>query len=198
MKATRCGFALLAVLWIVVAVSALGLTLSFAAREAIATARNRANSTRALWRALDCLERSRAAIHDALQEAQPGLPRSASPWLALDTVVAQAGIPSDVGCRLEMRAAGTTLDVNAADDEMLRTLLRAAGLPFARADSMADALLDWRDADEIARPLGAETGWYSASQRATPRNGPLASDREIALVRGFDRETVISTLLTGC
>ena len=195
MKATRCGFALLAVLWIVVAVVSLGLTISVAAREAIATARNRANSTRALWRALDCLERSRAAIHDALQGAQPGLPQRASPWLSLDTVVARAGIAPDLGCRLDVRAAGTTRDANAVDDEMLRALLGAAGFPPARADSMADALLDWRDADDIARPLGAETSWYSASRRATPRNGPFAADREIALVRGFERETVISTLL---
>ena len=191
----RGGFALLTVLWIMVAAASLGLTISLAAREAIGTARNRTASTRAMWRAHDCLERARAAVHHVLEDAQDPLARTASPWLSLDTLVVGSGIMTDLPCRVELRAAGTALDVNRADAEMLRALVRAAGIPFARADSMTDALLDWRDADEIVRPLGAESAWYAASHRATPRNAPFAADHEIALVRGFDRDTAVRALL---
>jgi type II secretory pathway component PulK len=78
---------------------------------------------------------------------------------------------------------------------MLRSTLRAAGIAPTRADSMTDALLDWRDGDDTPRPLGAERTWYAESGKPAPRNGPLASAREIALVRGFGVDPTLDTLL---
>ena len=192
---SRAGFALLAVLWIILAAASLGLTVTFAARETVASARNRGSATRAMWHAHDCLERARAAIDDALEEAPSSLYKRPSPWLALDSIVAGSAIAPSVSCRVDLRATGITIDVNTADDEMLRASLRAAGIAFARADSMTDALLDWRDADDVPRPLGAERAWYVESHRPTPRNGALASEREVALVRGFEADPVLDTLL---
>lgn len=192
---SRGGFALLAVLGIVVAVAALGLTITFAARESVATARNRVGGARAMWRAHDCVERARAVIAEALEEQQDHRPSGASPWVSLDSLVARSSIVAATSCRLELRATGTTMDVNAADDEMLRRALRAAGIVPARGDSMTDALLDWRDADDASRPLGAERAWYAAAGRPPPRNGALASIREIALVRGFEGGAVLDTIL---
>lgn len=184
--APRSGFALLAVLWIMVAASALGLTLALSARESVAAARNRVNATEAMWHAQDCLERARAAIGDALEEAVAQSSAKATSWQFLDTLVSRSPIASSELCALQLRPSGVALDVNAADPEMLGRLLRAAGFDGARADSMSDALFDWRDADDVPRPRGAERSWYAKEARLTPRNAPLASDREIALVRGFD------------
>lgn len=192
---SRSGFALLAVLWLMVAVASLGATFSLAAREAIATARNRAAASRASWQAYDCLERARAAIHDALAETGTGA-RSASAWLSLDTVIARAGIERRQPCRLDVHVAGAALDVNALDGEILRRLFRASGVPPTRADSLTDALLDWRDTDSIPRLFGAEAEWYAGALRAAPRNAPLAADRELMLVRGFDRESALHSLLS--
>lgn len=192
---SRGGFALLAVLWIILAAASLGMTITFAARESVAAARNRGSATRAMWYTHDCLERTRAAIGDALEGAAAQSLQSPSPWLALDTVVARSALAARPQCRVQLRATGITIDVNTADDEMVRTSLRAARVASARADSMTDALLDWRDADDVARPLGAERAWYAESRRVTPRNGALASDREIALVRGFGVDPVLDTLL---
>jgi general secretion pathway protein K len=191
----RAGFALLAVLWIILAAASLGLTITFAARESVAAARNRGSATRAMWHAYDCLERTRAAIGEALEGAAAPSFQSPSPWLALDTVVARAALAANQRCSVKLRATGITIDVNTADDEMVRTSLRAAGIAFARADSMTDALLDWRDVDDVPRPLGAERAWYLESRRLTPRNGALASGRELALVRGFEVDPVLDTLL---
>jgi type II secretory pathway component PulK len=192
---SRAGFALLVVLWIILAAASLGMTITFAARESVAAARNRWSAMRAMWHAHDCLERTRAAISDALEGAAAPPFQSPSPWLALDTVVARAALAANMPCTVELRATGITIDVNTADDEMVRTALRAAGIPLARADSMTDALLDWRDADDVARPFGAERAWYAESRRVTPRNGVFASDREIALVRGFGVDPVVDTVL---
>lgn len=192
----RGGFALLAVLWIIVAAVSFGLTITLAARESVATARNRMSGTRAAWRAHDCLERARVVIGEALEGADDPGPSSASPWLELDSVVARSFVVDGTPCHVQLRAVSTTLDANTADEEMLRSMFRAVDIAPARADSMTDALLDWRDADDVARPLGAERAWYVAARRATPRNAPLASAREIALVRGFaETGSVLDTIL---
>jgi type II secretory pathway component PulK len=182
----RRGFALLAVLWIMVAAASLGITLTFAARESVAAARNRTSVIRAVWRAHDCVERVRLAAASALEELDRPGPEAVSSWLFLDSVVAESPHLARVPCDVELRATGSALDVNAADGETLARFLRTVGIPASRADSMTDALLDWRDPDDSPRPLGAERAWYVAARRLTPRNGPLASDREIALIRGFD------------
>jgi type II secretory pathway component PulK len=60
---------------------------------------------------------------------------------------------------------------------------------------MVDALLDWRDADDIPCPLGAERDWYRDARRFPPRNGPLADVRELRRVRGFDESTIPDSVL---
>lgn len=72
-----------------------------------------------------------------------------------------------------------------ADVAAYRRLLAMLGLPAG----LADALLDWLDADDIPNGNdGAEQDWYAA--RHPPRlaaNQPLAHPGELALVRGYDR-----------
>lgn len=63
-------------------------------------------------------------------------------------------------------------------------------LPVLGSDSLTDAVLDWRDPDDVPRPAGAEAEWYQARGQRPPRNGPLASVAELALVRGFGGSSV--------
>jgi hypothetical protein len=63
-----------------------------------------------------------------------------------------------------------------------RTFLMA--LPGMTED-VADAILDWLDADDEPRELGAEIDYYSAqSPPYAPKNGPLETVEELLLVRG--------------
>lgn len=192
----REGFALVSVLWVLVGLSALALAGNLAAREAVASARNRADLAAAAWRAEACVERARAAITEALGEARFEAP-GATVWGRMDRVVARSPLLAGMDCTLELRAAGAALDVNAADGEALRGLLTALGQPPAAADSLADALADWRDADDTPRPFGAEADWYRARGLRPPRNAPLADGRELRLVRGFERVPGIDTLLSA-
>lgn len=191
----RKGFALLSVLWILVGVSALALAASLAAREGVASATNRADLARAAWRAEACVERARAAIADALL-AHRDEPPGATVWGRMDGEVARSPHLAGTGCDLEMRAAGAALDLNAADDETLRRLLTAIGRRAAEADSLVDALADWRDPDDTPRPFGAEAGGYRAARMRPPRNGPLADVRELRGVRGWAAVGGIDTLLS--
>jgi len=191
----RRAFALLAVLWVMTSAAVLALTVSLAARESIATVRNRTGALRASWRAESCLERARASISDALVSPALHQPRSPSAWLALDSVVSTSPLMTGSSCNVSLSATGTSLDVNEADEEMLRSLLVTAGFDAARAYSMTAALLDWRDADDVPRPLGAERDWYIDAGRPPPRNAPFADRRELHLVRGFEVASVADTYL---
>jgi type II secretory pathway component PulK len=86
---------------------------------------------------------------------------------------------------VELRPLGERLDANRADGPSLRRLFVAAGESPAASDSVADAILDWRDADDEPRPAGAEGGDYPDSPR--PRNAPFANVRELQRVRGLSR-----------
>lgn len=66
-----------------------------------------------------------------------------------------------------------------------RALLALPGM----TDHIADALLDWVDADNVPRPSGAESDYYGGlSPPYTPRNGIPESIEELLLVRGVTRE----------
>jgi general secretion pathway protein K len=190
----RRGFALVSVLWVLVGVSTLALAANLAARESVDAARNRADLARAAWSAEECLERARAAVHEALARAGAE-PPGATVWGRMDREVADSPLLSDAPCAVELRAAGAALDLNAAPDETLHRLLAAIGVPPARADSLVDALADWRDPDDVPRPRGMERAGYAAAGLPAPRDGPLADVRELVRVRGWDAVPGIDTLL---
>src|SRR5262249_54363339 len=80
--------------------------------------------------------------------------------------------------------------------EMLQRLFVALGLNDS-APSLASALADWRDSDDVPHPLGAERGWYAAQRRELPRNAPFAGIRELARGRGFDALAPSEPVLTA-
>lgn len=172
----RHGFALLAALWVMTGLAVLGLAAMLAAREAVATARNRIALTRAAWLAEGCAEHTRAAIDDAL--------RSGSPWGRLADNVPLATLQR-FECTGKLTPSGYALDVNHAGAERLARLFRASGVRSAQADSLVHALLDWRDADEAPLPLGAESPWYRARHMLTPRNAAFGDASELRFVRGI-------------
>jgi general secretion pathway protein K len=56
---------------------------------------------------------------------------------------------------------------------------------------LADAILDFRDADDDRRPNGAESGDYrAAGQRWGPKNAPLQSVEELGQVLGMTSASV--------
>jgi hypothetical protein len=82
---------------------------------------------------------------------------------------------------------GAGLNINDAPPERLSRFFAALNIPPSRADSLVDALLDWRDPDLFPRPLGAERAWYQAAHRLVPRDGAFADPKELLQVRGFEQ-----------
>lgn len=190
----RRGFVMLTVLWVLAAASAVALALALEGRDGVSAARNRVNAERAWARANDCLSRARLAA-DAVLAANPDPGANAAAWRSLDAVVAESGMPMSTDCTATFEAAGARLDINAADSLQCVGLLRASGFGTA-SEAMTAALLDWRDQDDSARALGAESAWYIEAGRFRPRNGPFADVRELTRVRGFEDATGLDSLFT--
>jgi len=167
------GFALVTVLWLVAGLGAIAAGALALARVGAGASRNRILLVRAGWARNACEE-----IVLARYAAEGRVAR-------LDSVDLGAG----AWCAADIEEAGTRLDLNRASPEALRSVL---------GDSLADPVLDWRDADDLARPIGAERDWYRERGRLVPRNAPLAAVAELRLLRGFDSAAVqrLEPLLT--
>lgn len=189
----RRGFALLIVLWMLTVASVVGIGAALLGREAYNVARNRYEGERAYWLAEGCMAAARASIDSVLEDALSSVARTRR-WRSLNTA-AGVGVRIDKRCRVQLLAAGDRLDVNSASEEqLLRVMTRVAGPDMA--PGLVDALLDWRDADHDARPLGAEAAWYEAAHRRTPRDSAFASIDELRRVRGFEQIDGLDSVLT--
>lgn len=188
------GFALLSVLWVITGVAVLGLSVGLVARNAVGTATNRADISRAFWRAEDCVARARAITAEVLEGRVLDDFGYEVTWLDLSSYVPNAPLVALQECDISMRSLGSTLDVNSADREAIHALFLALGIRAEQADSLADAILDWRDADDVPRQFGAERDWYESQGRPLPRNGPIADPRELRRVRGLETVEGLDTL----
>lgn len=178
----RRGFVMLTILWIITIAAIVATGAALVGRHAVVEGAARVALERGRWEALGCERRVVAAIDLALASA-PTLDDATKLWRILPSAV--LGSPLVARCDVSLEAAGTRLDVNDASEEMIVNLLDAIDLE-ADAPQLADALEDWIDPDDDARPSGAERGWYETAGRIVPRNGPLADVREMRRIRGFD------------
>jgi DNA uptake protein ComE-like DNA-binding protein len=189
----REGFALIAVLVVVMLASMVAISLLFRMRaEDIASAAG-AGSEQASAAAM-------SGIHEAAQIAtriQPGaLEWRNSPELFKDRLFHDDGVdkwyftifspgdPETELVRYGLTDEASKLDLNEASEAMLA---RVPGLKL----SQAQGLWDFLDVDNTPRPEGAEQEYYD--NLATPytvRNGPLATIDELLLVRGFPKSLV--------
>jgi len=158
----RRGFALVAVLWTLTAVSVLTAVALTGARLGSATTRNRVLLARAGW--------AREACTEILQARWASAPDR---LMRLDSVDLGRG----TWCSATLEDPSAKLNLNLADRPALVTVLQAVMHRSAAVDSLVDALLDWRDPDAVPRPLGDESSGN--------RNGPFADVWELRYVRGF-------------
>lgn len=165
---TRRGFALLAVLWTLTAVTVFTGAVMTAAALGSATTRNRVWLTRAAWAREACVE-----ILEARYAQDASVRR-------IDSVDLGRG----TWCRATLEDPSTKLNLNLADRTALVTVLQSVLRRPTAVDSLVDALLDWRDPDTVPRPFGEES--------ARNRNGPLADLWELRSVRGFTDSLVES------
>ena len=85
-----------------------------------------------------------------------------------------------------VRDATGLVDLNAADAGLLGALLATTGGDASRQEEIVDAILDWRDSDDLSHLHGAEDDDYSAAGLAwTARDAAFASVDELRYVIGM-------------
>jgi general secretion pathway protein K len=78
------------------------------------------------------------------------------------------------------------IDLNTASDALLKGLLKSAGLDDEHSSALLDAILDWRDPDDLRRLNGAEAADYQAAGlKYKPSNAPFETVDELKRVLGM-------------
>ncbi len=177
----RRGFALLVALWLLVALSAAGLALATMSRVRRLAAANYAEGVRARAAAEGGIELMRARLADRLAKSIDGR----DPWSVIDSLSDTLQLDG-AEATTELYDVAAALNLNRADEDQLRRFFTALRVDAGLADRLAQAIADWRDADDFRRPRGAERDEYlKAGARALPRNGPFETVSELQLVHGM-------------
>ena len=172
------GIALIAVLWTLVLLSIIAAALSLDTRTSTRVARNMVDSAAA-----------RAAADAGIQRAVLDLVSFPN---ANDTRKFRADGTNYAwrfaGClvRLSVQDERSKIDLNQAPEALLAALIELNGVDRGKAQSLADAIADFRDADSLPRLGGAEKSNYQAAGLAWgPKNAPFQEKEELQQVLGM-------------
>lgn len=219
MNGRRSGFILVAALWLLVALGSVALDASLRSRTRRLAAANLVDETRATAAAIAGTEYARSRLSavmmgraeelraDAMRRARTQQARNRvsresvrsflnrqdplmDPWREPELLVETEMAFGDARFSLRMRDTGAALNLNEATEEMLRNFF-AQGLrvDYAEADHLAQAILDWRDEDEIPRLEGGEREQYIRENLPVlPANRDFADIDELRHVMGMTPE----------
>ena len=171
------GIALVMVLWLTVLITVIGSSFAYSMRGEALAARNTMS-----------LAQARAAADGAVERTFFELSRprvTQDPWWAAD------GQPhtwndGDIALTVVAYDESARIDLNSAADPLLKGLLQnVGGLDADTAQSVLEAIIDWRDADDLRHPNGAEASDYQAAgSKVVPTNSPFESVGELQRVLG--------------
>jgi len=146
------------------------------ARTDVLLAGNRSSMLQAFYGAQSSLNYCRTVL--AADDA--AVDSDGDEWAQVQDSPPELDIPGfSVGATVEDESA--RLNINTATKDMLMAL---PGM----TEEAADSILDWRDADEDPRPLGAESDYYLALESPyEAANGALQTVDELRLVKDVDK-----------
>ena len=184
------GIALVMVLWLTVLIAVIGSSFAYsmrgealAARNTMSLAQARAAADGATERMAYELSRARVSVDVWSPDGQP-----------------HSWNEGDVALTARAYDESSRIDLNAASDALLKGMLQNVGGQDAEtAQRTLDAILDWRDADELKRPNGAEAlDYQAAGSKYLPTNAPFESVGELQRILGVDQALMarVAPLLT--
>jgi general secretion pathway protein K len=89
---------------------------------------------------------------------------------------------------------GGKISLNRADEALLRKVFETLGLDIDGQQEIVDAIIDWRDSDDMHRLHGAEDEYYmKLPEPYHAKNGRFDSVDELLPVRGITRELFYGT-----
>lgn len=173
------GIALVIVLWMLALLTVIANSMVFSLRSEVQAAANLVATARA-EAAAD------AGVNIAMMElARP--PTDLQRWQG--NGMTHSLHIGDIALRIMIVDEAAKIDINSAPETLLAGLGQSIGMDEVTAVAFADAVVDWRDADELRRLHGAEKDEYSAAEKDYgPRNGNFESIYELRLVFGVNEE----------
>ena len=178
LRGRQAGVALVMVMWVAVILAVVAGSFVLERRSEMLVVRNSISMAKAQAAADAGIYR---AVHDLYRQNVPDVwKRDGTPheWTF-------EGVP----VRIVIRDESARIDINSASDALMRGLLVSVGLRDDEATALLDAILDWRDADPLKRPNGAEEGDYVAAGLSyRPANAPFQAIEELQLVLGMRPE----------
>jgi len=177
------GFALVAVLWIAGLLAVMTAALSVSVRTHVRVVANIAESAKA-----EALADAGAALAVLDLVAARGSTEHRRRFAA-DGQPVGCSIPGEGVLTIAVSDEAAKIDVNSAGTPLLRALLAGLGVPPEKSAQLAEAIFDFRDADDDRKPNGAESAEYRAAGLSwMPKNGPLQSLEELGQVYGVTPE----------
>jgi general secretion pathway protein K len=174
------GVALILVLWLTVMLTVIAGSFAYAMRNEALAARNTVSSAQARSLADGAIYRT---VYELLR-----------PKVSPDMWAADGSLHfwQDDSARIAVSAIDESgkIDLNTAPDALLKGLLTTAGgLDDPTASKLIDAIGDWKDADDVRRPNGAEAADYKAAGLPyVPANSFFETLPELQRVMGMTPE----------
>lgn len=170
------GVALVLVLWIIVLLSVIGVSHSRNVRLDMQIARHHVESAKARALAEAGLNRAIYELFNNNEHDRWAFNGQAY-LLTLSEGEAQVMIRNTAGL----------VDINSATPDVLDTLFSGAQLDQSGRSALVDAILDWKDSDDLKRLNGAEDADYkSQGFDYGPSNRPFFSIGELRYVMGMN------------
>ena len=180
------GVALIVVLWIFIFLFVVAFEFSTAAREEASAAHRFNEETEGYYLALAGFERG---LYDYLNQSTAAPARPQAQKTDLVDGEWREGKLGAGGFRVRLVDEGGKINVNRVSEETLRRVFTNLGFDGARRDILVDAIMDWRDEDDLHRVNGAENDYYASLEPAyTAKNGPLESVADLLWIKGMTRE----------
>jgi len=171
------GIALVSVLWLLVLLTTIAVALTATVRSEVRAVGNTVEMTKARYAAQAGVELG--VLNLLVPQAQR--------WPA-DGSVRELAL-RDITLRIATLDEAGKIDINFAGAEVLAALMAQSGVETDRASMIADAVLDWRDVDDMRRLNGAEDDDYRMAGRSYgAADRDFHSVDELLQVLGMDRD----------
>ncbi len=179
MSTSRRGSALLTVLWLTAALSAIGLAVASQVRGETERASTGVDETKSYFAARGAIER--AALHILWRGFTDTAGHSlyyqqGQNTMALDFPAAQAVV--------EIIPETSKLNLNTTRPEDILRLIAALGVPIDRATAITSAIVDWRTPVDPLHPSQFDAFYLAQSPSFLPTHASYRENEELLLTQG--------------
>lgn len=172
------GFALVLVLWVLSLLTIMAGSFALSMRREAAIVAGGSSNAQA-----EAVVESGLAVAELMLMNSDQLQR----WRADGSIYQIDYTESKV--RVQLLSETGKVDINSANQTLLQGLMLHAPVEEELQTKLVNAILDWRDADDLVRLEGAEKEEYKdAGLSYRPRNKPFQSIEELQLVLGMNEQ----------